>query len=365
MLRHALPVAMMRERGPGRTGLSVWRRSTDQGSATATPAEPRFDAGPPSPPPAHPPGQRRFNFLIVGLTILLAAALVGGLLLYNHYGSSKAVSPPPDAGVKQAYLNFFAATTSALRSLSVTPLQGLVTSAGLKQQQDGIDQAARAGHPFQVTADHDLQVVVYSGGNLASVDDVMSRHTVPLDQTTLAPTGADSPDWLHDSAVLVKQNGHWLVDSVVGFGTDSTEPGSRVSYAAAARGNRLPDQLRTQMQQSYLAYWNATKNALAKPDAALLDRYEMDPKLSQDRLFVLGLIQKGQRYVIAVEHNFRVAQQDDNTVWIYDSLADSSYVVDMSSKQPINRVPVEVTRKSLRFKKVGGQWKLDFDVLNQ
>jgi hypothetical protein len=332
----------------------------------AAPAEPRFDAGPPSsPPPAHAPGQRRFNFLIVGLTILLAAGLIVGLVLYDHYGSSKVVTPQPDAGVKQAYLNFFSATTSALRSLNVTPLHGLVTSAGLKQQQDGIEQAAKAGHPFQVTADHDLQVVIYADGNLASVDDVMSRHTVPLDQTTLAPTGTDSPDWLHDSAVLIKQNGHWLVDSVVGFGTDSTEPGSRVSYAAAARGNRLPNQFRTQVQQSYLAYWNASKNALAQPDAALFDRYEIDPKLSQDRLFVKGLIQKKQRYIIAVEHNFRVAQQDDNTAWIYDSIADSSYVVDISSQQPINRVPVQVTRKSLRFKKVGGQWKLDFDVLDQ
>ena len=332
---------------------------------TATPAEPRFDGDPPSSSPAHASGRRRFNFLIVGLAILLAAALVAGLIVYNHYGSSKTVTPPPDAGVKQAYLNFYSATTSALRSLSVAPVQGLVTSAGLKQQQDGIAQAAQAGHPFQVTAHHDLQVVVYSGGDLASVDDVMSRHTVPLDQTTLAPIGTDSPDWLHDSVVLVKQNGHWLVDSVVGFGTDLTEPGSRVSYAAAARGARLPDHLRSQMQQAYLAYWNASKKALAQADATPLERYEIDPKLSQDRLFVKGLVQKGQSYVIEVGHNFRIAQQDDSTVWIYDSIADSSYAVDMSSKQPINRMPVQVTRKSLRFKKVGRQWKLDFDVLDQ
>src|SRR5437016_14550760 len=111
---------MMPGRGPRRTGLSVWRRSTDKGSVAATPAEPRFGAGPPSsPPPAHAPGQRRFNFLIVGLTILLSAALVGGLVVYNYYGSSKAVTPSPDAGVKQAYLKFFSATTNALRSLNV------------------------------------------------------------------------------------------------------------------------------------------------------------------------------------------------------------------------------------------------------
>src|SRR5205085_3262374 len=247
----------------------------------------------------------------------------------------KMVTSAADAGVKQAYLNFFSATTSALRSLSVTPLQGLMTSVGLRQQQDGIEQAAKAGHPFQVTADHDLQVVVYSGGNLASVDDVMSRHTVPLDRTSLAPTGPDSPDWLHESVVLVKQNGQWLVDSVVGFGTDSSESGSRISYAAAARGDRLPNQLSTQVQKSYLAYWNATKTALTRRDAALLESYEIDPKLSEDRSFINSLFQKGQSYFIAVEHNFRIARQEDNTVWVYDSIADSSYAVDVSSKQPI------------------------------
>src|SRR3984893_15856194 len=96
MLRNALPVVMMREGGPRRTGLSVWRRSTDQGSVAAAPAEPRFDAGPPSsPPPAHAPGQRRFNFLIVGLTILLAAGLVGGLLIFTGV-HRKSVTVPPN-----------------------------------------------------------------------------------------------------------------------------------------------------------------------------------------------------------------------------------------------------------------------------
>ncbi|HEX9315171.1 MAG TPA: hypothetical protein VGA71_07175, partial [Actinomycetota bacterium] len=122
----------------------------------APPAEPKFEAGPPSlPPPTPAPAQRRFNFLIVGLTILLASGLVGGLVLYNQGGSRKAAPSAADADVKQAYLNFFAATTNALRSLSMTPLQGLVTSAGLRQQQDGIEQAAKIGHPFLVTADHD------------------------------------------------------------------------------------------------------------------------------------------------------------------------------------------------------------------
>jgi hypothetical protein len=293
------------------------------------------------------------------------AGIVGGLVLYRDGSEKEQKSRAAQVDVERAYLSFFSATTSALRSLSVTPLEGLVTQAGMKQQQDGIQQAAKAGHPFQVTADHDLQVVVYSGGDLASVDDVMFRHTIPLDQKTFAPTGPDNPDWLHDSVVLVKQKGQWLVDSVVGFGTDSSEAGSRVSYAAEARGARLPSQLQADVQRSYLAYWDATKNALEQTNAVLLEPNEIDPKLSQDRLFIESLIRKGQSYLILVEHNFRIAREDDYTVWVYDSIADSSYAVDRSSKRPINRMPVQVTRKSLRFKKVGSEWKLDFDVLDQ
>src|SRR5437660_12548329 len=93
---------MMPGRGPRRTGLSVWRRSTDKGSVAATPAEPRFDAGPPSsPPPAHAPGQRRLNFLIVGLTILLSAGLVGTLLFFSGGHPKYATAPPSEARVRQ------------------------------------------------------------------------------------------------------------------------------------------------------------------------------------------------------------------------------------------------------------------------
>jgi hypothetical protein len=213
MLRHALPVAMMPERGPRRTGLSVWRRSTDQGSATATPAEPTFDAGPPSPPPAHPPGQRRFNFLVVGLTILLAAALVGGLLLYNRHGPKPAAANQTKVAVQQAFLTYYSALEEAYKQLDVGPLLGFVTSAGLKQEQVHMAAAVASGSRYRFTADHDLQVAVYSG-DLASVDDILIRHTTTLDPASLAPIGAESTDTLHVSYGFKKERGRWLLDSV-------------------------------------------------------------------------------------------------------------------------------------------------------
>src|SRR2546421_10674546 len=84
MLRDDLPVRYdARGVGPRRTDYPVWRRSTNEGSVAAPPAEPKFEAGPPSLPPAGPaPVQRPFDFLLVGLTILLAAGPVGGLVIF-------------------------------------------------------------------------------------------------------------------------------------------------------------------------------------------------------------------------------------------------------------------------------------------
>src|SRR2546427_4865210 len=103
MLRDDLPVRYDAGGvGPRRTDYPVWRRSTNEGSMAAPPAEPKFDAGPPSlPPPTPAPGQRRFNFLIVGLTILLAAGLVEGLLMFSGSHSKRATVPPSEDPVKQ------------------------------------------------------------------------------------------------------------------------------------------------------------------------------------------------------------------------------------------------------------------------
>jgi hypothetical protein len=207
----------MRERGPGRTGLSVWRRSTDQGSATATPAEPMFDAGPPSPPPAHPPGQRRFNFLIVGLTILLAAGLVGGLVVYNRNVRKPTAANQTTTAVQKAFLTYYSALEEAYRQLDLAPLRGLVTSAGLKQEQGHMAVAVGSGSRYRFTADHNLQVAVYSG-DLASVDDILVRHTTSLDPTSLVPLGAESTDTLHASYGFTREGGRWLLDSVSAFG---------------------------------------------------------------------------------------------------------------------------------------------------
>src|SRR2546421_2040915 len=140
MLRDDLPVRYdARGVGPSRTDYPVWRRSTNEGSVAARPAEPKFEAGPPSLPPAGPaPAQRRFNFLIVGLTILLASGLVGGLLIFSRSRPKRAAVASSEDPVKQvtgAYLAYSAAGVQELDQLALAPVQPYLTDTGVRQEQ--------------------------------------------------------------------------------------------------------------------------------------------------------------------------------------------------------------------------------------
>jgi hypothetical protein len=367
MLRDDLPVRYdAGEVGPRRTDYPVWRRSTNEGSVAAPAAEPKFEAGPPSLPPTNPaPAQRRFNFLIVGLTVLLATGLVAGLVVYDHNRAKRSSASSESDEVRQAYLEFTLASAEAYKQLDVAPVEGLVTGAGLKQQRDLIASVAQTGHRYQIRTEHDMQIVVFMGDVLASVDDNILRHTTLLDVSTLTPTGAETSDVIHESFVLKKQNGRWLVDSVLAFGTGTPESGLTVSYAAASRDQPVPASLKAQISASYEAYWAVHKSAFAGLDSNALPTVEIEPQLDRDRSLIDQWRQKSQGYAIQVEHNYRVARQDDATIWVYDSYADSSYPFELSSKKPVEQLPMEVVRKSFQFKRVGDTWKVAFGTVYQ
>src|SRR5438270_1281003 len=171
MLRDDLPVRYDAGGvGPRRTDYPVWRRSTNEGSVAAPPAEPKHEAGPPMlPPPTPAPAQRRFNFLIVGLTILLAAGLVGALTFIRNERAEPPAKDPAKTQVRNAYLSFYSSLRQAYKELDMAPVQALLTPVGAQQQQAIISQAQQSGFRYDVSADHDAQPFVYAGGELASV----------------------------------------------------------------------------------------------------------------------------------------------------------------------------------------------------
>ena len=334
----------------------------------APPAQPSFDAGPPrgpTPPPSGP-GQRRFNFLIVGLTILLAVLLVGGLVLYNHRGHrsqghrSQVHSVTDD--VMRAYLAYSEAGAQEVHELELAPVRPFLTDAGAKQETTILQNIIQTGFRYQFTADHNPQVVVYSRGDLASVDDIMVRHTTRLDATTLTPIGSERSDTIQQSYAMKRVSGRWLIDSVVVIGTASPEPPFKISYAAASGGKPLESDLRRPIERAFQAYWAADAAAFKNLDPAPLAEVEVESLLQQDRPLLQARRQKNQGYQIKVEHNFRVAQQDVATFWVYDTFADSSYPFDLSSGKAIDEGPPEVIREGYEFQRVSDTWKLVSDI---
>jgi len=97
-------------------------------------------------------------------------------------------------------------------------------------------------------------------------------------------------------------------------------------------------------------------------NAAPLSGVELDPLLTQDRKLIEDQQQKSREYVVKVEHNYRIAQQDASTFWVYDTFADSSYPLDAASGKPVNAGPPEVIREGYEFQRVGETWMLATSV---
>lgn len=177
----------------------MFSRSTEQAESIASPSA---HAGPEGvAPPRRDPGQRRFDIGIVALTLGLAVVIVAGLVAYGDVhdanqakararaaATAKAATEAAQVdAVKQAYLAYWTALGQAYSQLSVAPLQPYTTPAGAQQEAQTMQPFIRSGYRYTLTADHDLQIVVYSGGQLASVDDIQVQHLLPLDPATMQP----------------------------------------------------------------------------------------------------------------------------------------------------------------------------------
>jgi hypothetical protein len=356
---------------PKRTRLALAPRSTKQ-AAIPPGSTPDFPADLGSgTPPAKDPAQRRFDRLIVGLTLVLVAALIAGLVGYTHVHDQAAAkarlrreAAQRVADVKQAYLDYYAALGSAYTQLSLTPLQPFETTAGLQQENHTMESFRQTGYHYSLTADHDLQVVIYSGGDLASVDDNLVQHTTPLDPTTLTPAGPAKNLPIHTSYALKHETGRWLVDSVVAFGADGSDPQAGLSYAAVARDKPIDPGLRSQIGRDYLAYWEARKEAYQNLDPAPMRRAILSPALDKSLSLLTQQQQLKQGFAIRVEHNDRVALKDPGIAYVYDTFADSSYVFDFTTKSPAAVQPTTISRETFEMKNVGGVWKVDLVGVN-
>lgn len=336
----------------------MWRRSTKDVDVVAPLA-----AGGPTVPPAGPANrQRRFDFLMVGLMLALVVVLIAGLVTYARIHDEHEAASAAKADVLQSYLAYYSALEQAFRQLSPAPLEAFVSSADLAQELITLNKAMESGQRVQLTAQHRTQVVLYRGGDLASVDDVMVRHIVVLNETSLGPAGSSRIDTVHQSFTLAKRGRRWVVVSVFAFGFGNPQANESISYAADPSAPKLQPALERTVLGDYLSYWAIRNQSLQDPNAASLGLVEAAPSLAKDESVLFGYRRRHVAFKAVEQHNIRLGQQDGSTVWVYDTYALTSAELGVPSGAWLSPTRTQVFQEAFRLRRFGRVWKVDLIV---
>ena len=315
-------------------------------------------------PPTRDPAQRRFDRLMVGVMLLLIAALVGGLLLFTHFHNRPPAATRARADVEKAYLAWWGAVKAANLQLDTTSLKPHMTAKGLQIEDKIIGSLKQQRTPVRVAVDHNYQIVVYGGETAASVDDVWIDHSVSLDPITMTPTQPDPALPVHESFGMRKENGSWLVDGIARFGVAQPMSGQVVSWAAAVKGQPLPEALRNEIGTSYLAYWKADAEAFLRLDPSLLEQVEIGPALDNGRALLAKQRQRNEPLRFDAGHNYRIAIESDDTAWTYDTILDNTVAIDAVTRRPIESPRNSIIHSSYRLRKGPSGWQVDFVLGN-
>lgn len=319
--------------------------------------------GPSMPPPAsNGPGQRRFDRMFALITGLVVLAIIAGMVVYfGTRGNPKPTPPPanPTKEVESAYLAFSAAQDMALLRYDIGLVASYLTPSGLQAEQEVLAYNSQQKARYQTSEDHDLQTVIYSGGVTASVDDNFLEHQTPVDPTTLASDGPEQTSAFQQSTVLTKLNGRWLVDSFVSFGGTGEDPYYGLSYAAKNRDTPLSAQARSAIEHAYLSYWNAYLQGFQSLSTASLANWAIDPALSDATRAIDAARTDNKAYDGGLEHNYRIAQKNAGTAYVYDTLLDDPQPFNPTTKQRLAHQPPTLERQTFELTKVGDLWKVD------
>lgn len=218
-------------------------------------------------------------------------------------------------------------------------------------------ESGREGRPTRVIAEHDYQIVVYSGGEVASVDDLWINRSVSLDPRTMQPVHPDPALPTHDSFTLRRVDGRWLVDEGVRIGVGRQMPDGLFSAAAATRGARLPPALREEVERAYLDYWSAHAKALRELDPTPYESVMTGDVLDLARRAIQDRRSQNQPVGIGVEHNLRIAAAATTTLaFVYDTYLERSQPLDPATLRPTGAEAWGVYRNGFVLKKAEAQW---------
>lgn len=119
-----------------------------------------------------------------------------------------------------------------------------------------------------------------------------------------------------------------------------------------------PVDIRTQVEQAYLAYWEEWTKANLSLDPARLELVAVPPALDALREAIESHRANGEPARVRVEHNYEILVIDANTASVDDNYINHTQRVDPASKEPIEPDPNSRHRKSHTLRKGEGLWKV-------
>lgn len=135
-----------------------------------------------------------------------------------------------------------------------------------------------------------------------------------------------------------------------------------VSPSPSVSETPMPTDVRTQVEQAYLKFWEVWAAANLELDPARMEQVAAGEALTVLREQVEGQRSKNQPVRIRVEHDYEILLPSEETASVEDRYVNHSVRLDPVTKQPIEPEPNQTVRKSYTLKKVAGQWKV-FEII--
>ena len=268
------------------------------------------------------------------------------------------------AAVRRAYLTWWNARVQEYLTLNPAPVKPYMTAAGYQQERSLLGQFGN--EPFRLAAVHNLKVFVYADRIDASVDDIWLSNSGYLDPITHQLVGTPSDLTAEDSTSLKRVNGRWLVDDVVRIGASQAVSGQSTSYAAVDRGVSPPQPLLSQIKGAFRHYESVRSAAYLSLNGQFLSQVETGAALAADVQGIAQQVSRNQPIRYDDQDSYRVALQDPNTAWIYDSVGDKTVALNSRTRAPVVRVAFVVYRSIIELTKGQSGWLVAYSgVISQ
>lgn len=151
-----------------------------------------------------------------------------------------------------------------------------------------------------------------------------------------------------------------IIGLVVGFvllGDDDTTPN-----AGNSSPSPTPTDVRGQVEQAYLRYWDVYADALLRLDPSRLDEVLSKEALENHRQQVDELRRKNRPARVSVEHDYVITLVNDTTASVEDNYISHTVALDPETKEPVEEDPKARVRRSYTLEKVNSVWKVTLIV---